>query len=150
MDLTLTFAYGSNLDPAQMRSRCPSARPLAIGTLPRHELVFRGASARWGGAVASVRAVKDGAVRGVLYALRPDDLAALDRFEGHPIYYERRLRSVIDDYGARWPAHVYILPAARAPIGLPGAKYLKVIAEAYGRHGFDVHPLRRAVRKAAR
>jgi hypothetical protein len=73
-----------------------------------------------GGAVASIPTGKTGAVRGVLYAMRSEDLARLDRFKGHPFYYERRLRTVIDDHGVRWQAHVYILPASRAPAGIQG------------------------------
>lgn len=150
MDLTLYFAYGSNLDPEQMRARCASARPFALATLPRHQLVFRGASAHWGGAVASLRRAKQGAVRGVLYAMRSLDLLALDRFEGHPFFYERYLRTVIDDHGARWQAHVYILPTSRARVGAPAERYLRVIADAYRRHGFDSRALRRALARGAR
>ena len=119
MDPTLYFAYGSNLDPGQMRARCPTALPFALATLPHHDLTFRGASADWGGAVASLRRSKTRNVRGVLYAMRSADLEDLDHFEGHPVYYRRLLRTVIDDHGTRWPAHVYILPAKRAPEGLP-------------------------------
>lgn len=149
MDLTLYFAYGSNLDYDQMRERCPTARFFARATLPRYDLVFRGASMRWGGAVASLRASKTRNTSGILYVMRPADLNALDRFEGHPRYYRRRLRTVVDEHGTRWPAHVYFLPAKRAPQGMPGREYLAVMATAYGEHGFDVRALKRAVRRAA-
>jgi len=36
----LYFAYGSNLDFAQMRDRCPSALFVAIAKLPDHRLAF--------------------------------------------------------------------------------------------------------------
>ena len=149
MDLTLYFAYGSNLDLAQMQSRCPSARYFARATLPRHDLVFRGTSAHWGGAVASLRPSKTRSTSGVLYAMRSADLVGLDYFEGHPRYYRRRLRTVVDERGTRWAAHVYILPAKLAPVGMPGRKYLEVLALAYGEHGFDIRALKRAVRRAA-
>lgn len=149
MDLTLYFAYGSNLDPEQMRARCTSARPVTLATLPRHQLIFRGSSAHWGGAVASVRRAKQGAVRGVVYAMRSSDLRELDRFEGHPFYYERYLRTVVDDHGTRWQAHVYVLPVSRAPVGAPAERYLRVIADAYRRHGFDPRALGRALARSA-
>lgn len=149
MDLTLYFAYGSNLHVDQMHARCPTARLFARATLPGYQLAFRGASAYWGGAVATLGRSKTRSVPGVLYAMRSADLEDLDHFEGHPLYYERRLRTVVDEQGARWQAHVYILPASRAPAGLPGLKYVEVIAEAYGRHGFDLRHLKRALRRAA-
>jgi hypothetical protein len=88
------FAYGSNLDDAQMRTRCPSAVPGAKATLPRHRLIFCGHCRGWGGGVASL--VRDGrsAFAGRLYRLQLADLARLDRFEGCPAAYRRVHRVV--------------------------------------------------------
>ncbi|HEU4539435.1 MAG TPA: gamma-glutamylcyclotransferase family protein, partial [Polyangiaceae bacterium] len=97
----LVFSFGSNLDEAQMRRRCPSARPVGRARLPGHALVFGGFSGRWGGAVASVVRARGQAVEGVLYALLAADLAALDAFEGHPFVYERTARLVTAEGGAR-------------------------------------------------
>lgn len=36
------LAYGSNLNPAQMHSRCPGAKPIGYTMLPGFELVFKG------------------------------------------------------------------------------------------------------------
>jgi hypothetical protein len=36
----LYFAYGSNMDPAQLAQRCPSARFIAVAKLPDHRLAF--------------------------------------------------------------------------------------------------------------
>ena len=55
MTLMLYFAYGSNLDEAQMRARCPGARRVARAVLPHHALHFGNWSERWQGSVASVR-----------------------------------------------------------------------------------------------
>jgi hypothetical protein len=52
------FAYGSNLDAAQMRARCPSAKLLGAAILDGYRLGFAGQSAAWGGGVATV--VRDG------------------------------------------------------------------------------------------
>jgi hypothetical protein len=40
--MTLMFAYGSNLNLAQMHRRCPNAKPLGRFKLPDWRLVFRG------------------------------------------------------------------------------------------------------------
>ncbi len=53
MKRTLYFAYGSNLSEAQMRARCPGARPAGRAALHGYRLAFAGYSALWGGAVAT-------------------------------------------------------------------------------------------------
>ncbi|HTO51797.1 MAG TPA: gamma-glutamylcyclotransferase family protein [Myxococcota bacterium] len=78
----LYFAYGSNLDEVQMRSRCPTARGLERARLPRHRLAFTHYAQRWQGGAADVVADAAASVWGVVYEMGPDDLALLDRFEG--------------------------------------------------------------------
>ena len=78
----LYFAYGSNLDPDQMRERCPGARTVGLAALHDQRVVFPLYSQRWGGGVASVQPVHGGTVWGVLYDLDEQDLAALDGHEG--------------------------------------------------------------------
>ena len=34
------FAYGSNMDPIQMKSRCPSAKVIGVAKLPHYRLAF--------------------------------------------------------------------------------------------------------------
>jgi len=78
----LYFAYGSNLDPEQMKSRCPSHRVVGLAELKEHRLVFPLFSQRWGGGVASVQPAHGASVWGMLYELTDADLAALDAIEG--------------------------------------------------------------------
>jgi gamma-glutamylcyclotransferase (GGCT)/AIG2-like uncharacterized protein YtfP len=129
------FAYGSNLDAAQMRARCPSAKLLGAAILDGYRLGFAGQSAAWGGGVATVVRDGEGRVPGLLWALCDEDLERLDRFEGHPVAYERRrlLVSVAD--GARRRAHVYVKDAAEQ--SLPTEAYFGVLWRAYRKHGFD-------------
>lgn len=152
MDLTLYFAFGSNLCARQLRKRCPTARRAARATLRHHELAFDGMSAAWRGAVATVRPARGAEVEGLLYVMRSHDLARLDWFEGVPRYYTRALREVVDQHGVVWRAHVYALraaplPALRVP---PSERYVRQIREAYERNGFDMESLERAVRASAR
>jgi gamma-glutamylcyclotransferase (GGCT)/AIG2-like uncharacterized protein YtfP len=152
MDLTLYFAFGSNLSAQQMRRRCPTARRVARATLRHHELAFGGMSAAWRGAVATVRPARGAEVEGLLYVMRSHDLARLDSFEGVPDYYTRALREVVDQHGTVWRAHVYALRATRRPFpGVPPSEqYVRQIREAYERNGFDMESLERAVRACAR
>lgn len=78
----LYFAFGSNLDPEQMRARCPAHRPIGVAVLRDHKLVFPIFSESWGGGVASLQLSHGNDVWGVLHELSDEDLAALDRCEG--------------------------------------------------------------------
>jgi gamma-glutamylcyclotransferase (GGCT)/AIG2-like uncharacterized protein YtfP len=78
----LVFVYGSNLDPDQIRERCPHHRVVGMAALRDHKLAFPLYSNDWSGGVASVQLHHGGTVWGVVYDLTGDDLAALDRFEG--------------------------------------------------------------------
>lgn len=139
MKRTLYFAYGSNLDGAQMRRRCPTSAPAGPATLDGWRLAFGGHSRAWGGPVATLVRDRDERVAGLLYALAADELATLDRCEGHPVCYRRKLLLVTDEAGRRRRAHVYVLPVAEeAP---PAPEYLGVLRRAYRRLGFDREPL---------
>src|SRR5262245_30824125 len=78
----LYFAFGSNLDPDQMKERCPAHRVVGLAELHDHRLAFPRYSQRWGGGVASPQLAHGESVWGVLYDLSEADLDALDRYEG--------------------------------------------------------------------
>ena len=145
MKKVIVFAYGSNLDENQMRSRCASARVETRAVLPNHALAFGGFSHRWGGAVASVIPEPGARVEGLLYGIRPSDLAVLDRYEGSPFAYERLTKLVTDERGRRRRAQVYVQPADSFEPWLPQLAYFRVLLDAYGRLGFDVESLATAV-----
>lgn len=139
MKRALYFAYGSNLDAAQMRRRCLMSALSGPATLDGWRLAFGGHSRTWGGPVATVVRDRGERVDGLLYAVPPDELAILDRCEGHPFCYRRKLLLVTDETGQRRRAHVYVLPIAEeAP---PAPDYFGVLWEAYRRLGFDHEPL---------
>ncbi len=81
--------------------------------------------------------VRDGESRvpGLLWALSDEDLERLDRFDGHPVAYERRRLLVTVADGARRRAHVYVKDAAQQ--SLPTEAYFGVLWRAYREHGFD-------------
>jgi len=149
MNKVLIFAYGSNLDDAQMRSRCASAQIEARGVLANHALAFGGYSGRWGGAVASVIPERGAQVEGLLYRITPPDLRELDRHEGTPYAYERISKLVTDERGRRRRAQLYRQPADAFEPWLPHPDYFKVLLRAYDRLGFDVAPLATAVEVAS-
>ncbi len=77
----LYFAYGSNLDPDQMRARCPESKVVGLAALRDHKLAFPLTSHDWGGGVAGIAVAHGTAVWGVVYELTDGDLASLDRYE---------------------------------------------------------------------
>src|SRR5438132_1701523 len=138
MERVMYFAYGSNLDTRQMRSRCASAQADARAVLPNHALAFAGFSRRWGGAVATVVRIPGEQVEGLLYRLRPDELLELDRYEGCPLAYRRCLMVVTDEHGHRRRAQLYQQPRERLVPWAPQSDYLRVLQRAYKRLGFDI------------
>ena len=134
--MDLYFAYGSNLDPAQMMRRCPDSVPLAPAILPQHRLAFAGRSGNWEGGVALVVPTDGIHVPGFLYEVSEADLEELDRFEGT---YQRGRAEVLlaGEATASW---IY-LRSPDIPRALPSHTYLAVMAHAYGRRGYDLQTL---------
>src|SRR5206468_5560878 len=50
----LYAAYGSNLDPEQMRTRCPHSPFAGVGWIPGWRLTFGGEDLGWEGALATI------------------------------------------------------------------------------------------------
>jgi gamma-glutamylcyclotransferase len=138
MQRVMYFAYGSNLDGRQMRSRCASAEAAARAVLSNHALAFGGFSRRWGGAVATIVQSRGAEVEGMLYRLSPAELVTLDRYEGCPLSYERLSVLVTDEHGRRRRAQLYRQPGEGFVAWPPQAVYLGVLHRAYKRLGFDM------------
>lgn len=110
---TLYFAYGSNMDPAQMARRCPGARALGRASLAGH--VFR-INHRGGATVVPAAA---GVVQGVLWLLDATHVAILDRYEGVAAgTYEKRRVTVQAD--TLRDALVYVATEWRSGVPRPG------------------------------
>jgi len=140
------FAYGSNLDEDQMGTRCPSSFPTFSATLPGYRLAFQGHSRGWGGGVATVVRDPSADVRGMIYEVTPEDLAALDRCEGHPFVYQRALMPVITADDETRMVQVY--RRTPGPSTTPSSEYFETISAAYSRLGFDEESLERAAQAA--
>ena len=78
----LYFAYGSNLDPDQMKSRCPGHQVVGMAVMHDHRMVFPLTSHDWGGGVAGVQMHHGAELWGMVFDLSDPDLVALDRYEG--------------------------------------------------------------------
>jgi cation transport regulator ChaC len=78
----LYFAYGSNLDPEQMKQRCPESGVVGLASLADHRVAFPRFSNDWGGGTAGVQLAHGQTTWGVLYELSDADLGRLDEYEG--------------------------------------------------------------------
>ena len=139
-------AYGSNLDTAQMKRRCPSACLVATLDLTGYRLAFAGHSRLWGGGVATVVRDAKGSIPALLYKLDREDELRLDAFEGCPRAYAKRTVQVLGKGRNGRSAFFYVQPARLTTE--PALEYLLVIARAYREHGFDIRPLVRAAKGA--
>jgi gamma-glutamylcyclotransferase len=79
----LYFAYGSNMDAAQMKCRCPLAKFVCRGKLPSYRLAFTRKSATRDCGVADVLPDQTQDVWGVVYELPDHELKNLDKREGY-------------------------------------------------------------------
>jgi gamma-glutamylcyclotransferase len=92
------FAYGSNMDEARMRKRCPSARFLFKGRLPGFRLDFTRFSTTNQCGAADIIPDSSATVWGVVYHINDEHKPALEKAEGVPVRaYEQATLSVHPD-----------------------------------------------------
>ena len=115
----LYFAYGSNMNPAQMRFRCPTSKAVARATLRGYRF------ARKSRGVATIVESEKSSVSGVLWKISRLDEEVLDCFEGvrSGAYVKRRIMLSLG--GKRRNALVYV--GSDSERGLPRAGYLERI-----------------------
>ena len=119
----LYFGYGANTNHNSMAVRCPTAEYLGRAQLPGYRLAFRG--------VADVVPHERSRVDGALWRLKPDDLAALDRFEGYPRLYTRGELLVVLPDGSAVKAITYWMVAAHRQISPPNEGYWNCLKDGY-------------------
>ena len=121
--LTPYFAYGSNLNLAGMRRRCPGASRGRLAVLRDYRLVFRG--------VADVIPMPGHKVWGGLWYCNDEHMEALDRYEGAPRMYRREWVEVKTKAGVE-RAVVYVMNGDwKSDLMMPSPYYLDTIVEGY-------------------
>ncbi len=134
--MALYAAYGSNLDPDQMRERCPHSPVQSVGWLRGWRLTFGGEDVGWDGALATI--VQDAGEQTyvMLYDVSPLDEKVLDEWEfaGHArpgIYDKLKVRvSTLEGDVLAW---TYVLVAYEG--GVPSCRYLGLLTEAAEKAG---------------
>lgn len=152
MQTNLYLAYGSNLNLAQMRHRCPGARVVGYTFLHDRHPVFRGSgSGNYLTLDEGAPACPLGVPCGV-FAITRRDRDALDCYEGYPRFYDRvrvalsivyslqTHRVVLQDVTAM----VYLMQPGH-PLGLPTHSYWQTCRAGYADFGFNLDVLRQAL-----
>jgi len=133
------FAYGSNLDLAQMKIRCPSSELISKGSLSDYRLTFNRYSSGWGGGVADVIQDQDSKVWGLVFKLSNSDLKRLDSYEGcyndQTSLYERWKAIINTPKGKISDVWVYTV-VEKQKFVQPTLEYLQIIKDAAVRWNF--------------
>ena len=126
--MALYAAYGSNMDPSQMRERCPHSPGSGTGWLEGWRLTFGGEDLGWEGSLATIVEAPGGRVYVSLYDVTPLDERVLDAWEGADNGLYRKVRVRVATLEGDAVAWVYLLDGFEG--GLPSARYLGVLADA--------------------
>jgi hypothetical protein len=131
----LYAAYGSNMDPAQMRERCPHSPVAGTGWITGWRLTFGGEDLGWEGALSTLveEPDGDGHVFVALYDVTAQDEAQLDSWEGADMGLYQKIRLRVHTLDGEVLVWVYVLDAFEG--GLPSARYLGVLADAAEKAG---------------
>ena len=142
------IAYGSNLNAAQMKRRCPTATILATADLKGYELLFKGGLT---GSYLTIEKKESGSVPVAIWEVNPADELALDRYEGYPnFYYKQNIKLTCKVFHTgeikEIMAFAYIMHEER-PIGIPSEFYLRTCLDGYKAFYFDKRVLINAYNK---
>ncbi len=132
------FAYGSNLNLEQMKSRCPCSVPVVRAKLKDYQLGFN--------RTADILENKGSEVWGAIYDVPKGDMKALDRYEGYPHFY-KKLDVKVESYrGKAYKVFTYAMIFEGAE--RPSDSYYRVIEEGYRNWGIGLKPLQQALDKS--
>ena len=132
------LAYGSNLNREQMGYRCPNAQPVGTVQLAGWRLIFRGSGT---GNYLTIEPAPGYSVPVAVWAVTKADEAALDRYEGFPVFYRKETLPITYTglkaaQERQVEAFVYLMNDGH-PAGLPATRYMDACVEGYRDFGFD-------------
>ena len=149
MNRKLYLAYGSNLSEEQMAYRCPDAEIVGRAEVKDYEIIFKGSKT---GSYATIEPKKGSYVPVLVWSISERDERSLDRYEGYPSFYYKKIMQVEVESLKSKPlgklrAMVYIMDERR-PLGIPTANYYKVVEDGYRKFGFDENLLLKGFKKS--
>ena len=117
--MKIYFAYGSNMNEARMKTRCPSAICLGKATLHGYRLVER--------LYADIQRMDGASVEGMVWAIDDTDLARLDAFEGVAKGIYARRTYTVEHHGQRKRVTAYEMTDAtrKTRDGIPDPEWYR-------------------------
>ncbi|MBD64818.1 MAG: 5-oxoprolinase [Halobacteriovoraceae bacterium] len=103
----LVFGFGSNMDLAQIKKRCPSAKIIARGKVQDHEVRYTRYSPIRKGGVADMSYAPGKYVLGLIVSINEQDLKVLDKIECSDNGYQRIEIDIEDDNGKTYHCYAY-------------------------------------------
>lgn len=151
MEKRYYIAYGSNLNIAQMRVRCPQARIIGTSEIKDYELLFKGSQT---GSYLTIEKKVGGSVPVAVWATTAADETALDRYEGFPTFYYKAemklpVKGIRTGKIRNRRCYVYIMHEDR-PLGIPSVYYIRTCLEGYRAFDFEEEILMRAIENSRR
>ena len=136
------LAYGSNLNREQMGYRCPNAQPVGTVQLESWRLIFRGSGT---GNYLTIEPAPGYSVPVAVWAVTKADEAALDRYEGFPVFYRKETLPITytglkTAQERQVEAFVYLMNDGHLA-GLPTTRYMDICEVGYRDFGFDPEAL---------
>lgn len=132
------LAYGSNLNLAQMKFRCPNAKKVGTLMLEDYELEFR--------IYLTINKKVGSKVPIGVWEVSPSDERKLDAYEGYPTFYRKEYIPIEVD-GKKVEALIYIMNDVRK-VEPPTKTYLQTCIEGYKDFGFDDKYLLEALKRS--
>lgn len=128
------FAYGSNLNHAQMQKRCPGAKFIKPVRLEEYAFIYDGFSRvlTWDGKKGSVANIvpKSGShVWGGLYEVTAEHILSLDHLEDIPISYQKIEDLTVRDQEGNAYTNVIAYNRNPLPPGRPAEGYRAIILQ---------------------
>lgn len=103
----LVFGFGSNMDLAQIKKRCPSSELVRRGTVNDREIRYTRYSPVRKGGVADMYNAPGHYVYGLVVSMNDEDLTFLDDIECAQNGYQRIETKAFDDNGEEFICHSY-------------------------------------------
>ena len=144
------LAYGSNLNMAQMRLRCPTAKPVGTAVIENNVLTFRGSGS---GYYLTIEPKIGGKVPVGVWEVTAADEAALDRYEGYPrFYFKSEITLDVTPFNGETaqPTKAFYYFMCESELGLPSDFYFQTCLDGYKDFGFDKRILKRTLDRVRR
>lgn len=142
------LAYGSNLNIEQMSTRCKTAKAIGTALIKDYELLFKGSST---GSYLTIEPCQGEVVPVGVWEVIDEDIAALDKYEDYPNYYQKEemqvdVTSLSSGEIKTLNCFVYIMNKDKK-LAMPSEKYVKTCLEGYLNFNFDKKNIEDAISK---